>query len=221
MDGWTLHWLEAEGTLAPWRPAIEAEIAAGHAAVAALLPPPRLDIIIQRGKGFGIPELGMVGNAYRRRCFGLSLDPDNATFGTSLETGALRRMVPHEVHHCLRMAGPGYGWTLGEALVSEGMAGRFTQLVFGNEPEPWECALDAEALRRHLPDAATLEARGFDLNAWFFGAGGTYPRWLGYSLGYALVGEWLAVEPRRDPDTLVNTPAAEVLAAAVPRLAAG
>ena len=106
----------------------------------------------------------MVGNAYRPRCFGLTLDPDTATFGALLEGGALRR---------------------------------------------------------HLPDPAALEAREFDLNAWFFGAGGTDPRRLGYSLGHALAGEWRAVESRRDPDTLVNTPAAEVLAVAVPRLSGG
>ena len=46
-------------------------------------------------------------------------------------------------------------------------------------------------------------------------------RWLGYSLGYALVGEWLAVEPKRDLDTLVRTPAADILAVALPRLADG
>lgn len=221
MDGWTLHWLEAEGTLAPWRAAIEVEISAGYHGVARLLPPPRLDIIIQRLAGWTIPEIGIVGNAYRPRCFGLTLDPDNPNFEPTLAAGALRRQVPHEVHHCLRMAGPGYGWTLGEALVSEGMAGRFTQLAFGNDPEPWECALDAEALRRHLPDRSVLEARGFDHGAWFFGTGGTHPRWLGYALGYALVGEWLAIEPRRDADTLVNTPAGEVLAASLPRLAGG
>jgi len=219
MDGWTLHWLEAEGTLAPWRPAIEAELAAGYAAVAALVPPPRLDVVVQRVAGWEIPELGMVGNAHRPSCFSVTLNPDNPNFEPSLAAGALRRQIPHETHHCMRMAGPGYGWTLGETLVSEGFAGRFTQLAFGNPPEPWECALDAEALRRYLPDRAALESRDFDFRAWFFGADGTYPRWLGYSLGYALVGEWLAVEPRRDPDTLVNTPAATVLAAAWPRLA--
>lgn len=218
---WTLHWLEAEGGLGPWRSAIEAEIAAAQEAVGRLIPPPRLDIVIQRLAGWEIPEIGMVGMAYRPRCFGLTVNPDNRNFEPALAGGALRRQVAHEVHHCLRMAGPGYGRTLAEALVSEGMAGRFAELAFGNDPEPWECALDAAALRRHLPDSESLDCTDYDHRAWFFGAGGQYPRWLGYSLGFALVGEWLAVEPRRDPGTLVDTPAATVLAAALPRLAGG
>lgn len=151
MPEWTLHWLEAEGDLRPWRAAIEAEVGAAHAAVSKLLKPPRLDILVQRLAGAVIPEIGMVGHAYRRGLFALTLDPDSLHFAIALAGGALRRQVTHEVHHCLRMAGPGYGRTLGEALVSEGLAGHFTRLLFGNPPELWERAVDAGELRAHLP----------------------------------------------------------------------
>ena len=60
--------------------------------------------------------------------FSMTLDPDNPNFAASLEGGAVHRHIVHEVHHCLRMAGPGYGWTLGEALVSEGLAGQFAAM---------------------------------------------------------------------------------------------
>lgn len=35
-----------------------------------------------------------------------------------LENGTLVRQIVHEVHHCLRMRGPGYGWTLGYQMVA-------------------------------------------------------------------------------------------------------
>ena len=83
------------------------------------------------------------------------------------------------------MAGPGYDRTLGEALVSEGLAGHFVQRLFGNPPEPWEHAVGV----------------------------GEYPRWLGYTLGYAIVGKWLGSAREPDVATLVNVPAHTVLLA--------
>jgi uncharacterized protein YjaZ len=104
-------------------------------------------------------------------------------------------MVAHEVHHCLRMAGPGYGRTLGKALVSEGLARRFVARLFGNAPEPWERAVDDSILSANRPDAASLASTNFNHASWFFGAGGERPRWLGYMLGYQIVWAWLARTP--------------------------
>lgn len=210
---WRLHWLEAEGGLGSWRERITAEVEAAWEAVVRLVPTPPLDILVQRLPGAVIPEIGMVGHAYRKGLFALTLDPDNPHFAASLDEGALRRQVTHEAHHCLRMAGPGYGRTLGEALVSEGLAGQFTGRLFGSPPEPWERGVDEAVLRAYLPDAAALTASGYDHNAWFFGAGGHRPRWLGYTLGYRIVGKWLADVGSVDGDTWVNVPAEAVLAA--------
>jgi hypothetical protein len=211
---WTLHWLAAAGDLTPWRARIEAEVAAGQAAVAGVLPLVPLDILVQRLPGAVIPEIGMVGHAHRRSLCALTLDPDNAHFAAALAGGALRRLVTHEVNHCLRMAGPGYGKTLGEALVSEGLAGHFTARLLGTPPEPWECGLTEDALRAHRPDAAMLAAADYNHAAWFFGRGGAQPRWLGYSLGFRIVADWLAATPEADARALVEVGAAEVLAAA-------
>src|SRR5262249_21780641 len=45
---WTPHYLEAPGSLEKWRPLIDAEIEATHRIIAPLVPPPRLDILVQR-----------------------------------------------------------------------------------------------------------------------------------------------------------------------------
>lgn len=210
---WKLHWLEAEGDLSTWHEQIAAEVAATYDMVSRLIMPQRLDILIERG-GMVIPEIGMVGRAYRKGLFALTLDPDNPHFSTSLDDGTLRRQVTHEVHHCFRMGGPGYGRTLGQALVSEGLAGHFTRLLFNNPPEPWECAVTDDLLRAHRPDRDTLSAKWYNHAEWFFAAGGRRPRWLGYTLGYRIVGDWLAATPDVDGDLLVNVPAETVLAAA-------
>ncbi|TXN20120.1 MULTISPECIES: DUF2268 domain-containing putative Zn-dependent protease [Methylobacterium] len=211
---WHLHWLEASGDLRPWRDTITAEVEIARKAVAGVLPVPPLDILIERLTGATIPETGTTGRAYRPGLFALTLDPDNTNFAGSLRNGDLRRTVAHEAHHCLRMAGPGYGWTLGEALVSEGLAGRFVSHLFGTPPEPWECAVTDAVLEANRPDNATLVANGHDHGAWFFGAGGRYPRWLGYTLGYRIVGDWLMANPGVDGRAWVDVAAHDVLRAA-------
>lgn len=211
---WQLHWLEASGDLRPWRDPITSEVEVALHAIARLLPLPSLDILVQRLAGAGIPQIGMVGHAYRAALFALTLDPDNPNFERSLREGALRRLVAHEAHHCLRKAGRGYGRTLGGALVSEGLAGQFVSHLFGTPPDPWECAVNDDVLRLHLPDAAALAKTDYDHNAWFYGAVGRYPRWLGYTLGYQIVGDWLKAEPGPCGDAWVNVADKEVIAAA-------
>ncbi|MHA6576030.1 DUF2268 domain-containing putative Zn-dependent protease [Pseudomonas yamanorum] len=211
MDAWTLHWLEASGSLAQFRPELIREFEVAYGAIAQLMPPPRLDILIQRLPGETLPELGLVGRAYRSTLFSMTLDPDNPNFLASLQSGALRRHVVHEVHHCLRMAGPGYGWTLGEAMVSEGLAGQFVRRVLGSEPELWERALAPQELLSSPVDRQLLEVTYYDHSEWFFGTGAR-PRWLGYTLGYQMVEAWLATLGEVDAATWVNVPAQDILA---------
>nr|WP_315421789.1 DUF2268 domain-containing putative Zn-dependent protease [uncultured Pseudomonas sp.] len=214
MDAWTLHWLEASGCLAEFRQALTGEFDIAYQAISRYLPAPRLDVLIQRLPGETIAELGLVGRAYRSTMFSLTLDPDNPNFAASLEGGAVHRHIVHEVHHCLRMAGPGYGWTLGEALISEGLAGQFVRRVLGSKPEPWERALDLEALQAAPVSVSELAATYYDHSAWFFGTG-DQPKWLGYALGYQMVGQWLATLGTPDATTWINVPAQDILAIAL------
>ena len=214
MDAWTLHWLEAGGSLAEVRSEVSDAFAAAHQSIATLIAPPRLDILVQCLPGEALPEMGLVGRAYRSSMFSMTLDPDNPNFPASLRDGALHRHIVHEVHHCLRMGGPGYGWTLGEALVSEGLAGQFVRHLLGSEPEPWEQAIAREHLLHAPAGLKALESSYYDHNAWFFG-GSDQPKWLGYSLGYQMVGDWLQAAGDIDGHTWVNVTAQEIIANAV------
>ena len=64
---WQVHWLEATGDLGPWRDRIAGEIAATRDHLGGFMPPPRLDILVQRLPTV-IPEIGMVGHAWRPGC---------------------------------------------------------------------------------------------------------------------------------------------------------
>lgn len=211
MDRWTLHWLEASGDLSAYRAEITAAFEQSYRTVSAMLPPPRLDILIQRLSGVTIPGIGIAGYAQRSTMFSMTFDPDEPNFARCLCEGALERQILHEVHHCLRMAGPGYGHTLGEALVTEGLAGQFVRHLIGTPPEPWECAVAPEVLQAALPGAEELASTDYDHGVWFFGTA-SQPCRFGYTLGYQTAGRWLARAGEVDAATWVNVPAATVLA---------
>lgn len=217
---WTLHWLEAEGSLAPWRDRIEAEVVAAAEAVGRAVPRPPIDLLLQVVPGGGIPGLGLGGHAFRRGRIDLAFDPGAPELARSLAGDLLRRLVAHEAHHCLRHAGAGYGRTLGEALVSEGLADHFAEELFGPPPLPWTAPFTATERDQVLARAEPLlRAPRYDHAAWFYADGkGPLPRWAGYRLGYGLIAAHLSAYPMVLASGLAGAPGRDLLDDAWPRL---
>ncbi|MDH7792660.1 DUF2268 domain-containing putative Zn-dependent protease [Ochrobactrum sp. AN78] len=209
-DVWFLHWLTASGGLEEFQQRISIEIDQAFQTLKTFTPPPQFDILLGRS-AYTIPEIGILGRAYNSTLLSLNFDPDNTNLRPTLTDGTVQRQLLHEVHHCLRMAGPGYGWTLGEALISEGLAGHFVNNLMKTPPEPWECAIAPEVLRIDSPTAAALQSADYDHASWFFGSG-QLPRWLGYSLGFELVRIWRETTQPQTFAQWINTPATEILA---------
>jgi uncharacterized protein YjaZ len=154
-----------------------------------------------------IRETGIGARAWAADRIDVWLDPSHPWVEAAGEEELLA-MLSHELHHCARWMHPGYGATLGEALVSEGLACCFETGFRGGVPPFWARALDAVALR----DAEALvrprlTERRYDHRAWFFGAPEQgLPRHLGYSLGFALVARHMRASGRTAAQ-LVRTPA--------------
>ena len=70
---------------------------------------------------WGLPETGVHGYAPTAHYAELTLDPGNPQFALRWRS-EVPATLAHELHHCRRWRGPGYGSTLLEALVSEGLA---------------------------------------------------------------------------------------------------
>jgi hypothetical protein len=116
-------------------------------------------------------------------------------------------ILAHELNHCARWAGPGYGFTLLEALVSEGLADRFSIELLGVPVPPWCRAFPPDDTPRFLALAAPeFDSTTYQHGRWFFGGAGL-PRWTGYTLGYRLVEAYLAGRPGVTAAQLVHTPA--------------
>ena len=159
-----------------------------------------------------IPEIGVGGFTERSGDVMISIAP---TPPGGLRA-ALRMWVPatlaHELHHSSRIrTGPGYGVTLGEALVTEGLADQFVAEVFPATPlQPWVDAFPKEReqvlWRRAQPELAI--PFGYDHRSWFFGGNGL-PRWAGYTLGYRIAAAYLKSGHR--PSASVRVPAEKVI----------
>lgn len=161
---------------------------------------PDFDLVIKAQPGGGIPAWGVSGHAPSPGLIEVTLDP------TRFAAPLLTRILVHEFHHLLRWDGPGYGTSLGEALVSEGLAGHFTLQVLGGEPDPWDAVKPAGRVAR----AAMNKWARLDYNHahWFFG-GGELRRWTGYGLGHMLISEHLSRFPDQDAAKLADVKAEE------------
>ncbi len=174
-----------------------------------ILPVNDVDITFEYNPGFTIPEVGVCGYAPNGNLVRISLDPENPHFALNL-VAELRGTLAHELHHCMRWRGPGYGTRLHEALVTEGLARSF-ELQFRPEGRfpVYHKVFSAENIASLLQLAkAEFDAPKYDHNQWFF-TGSTakdIPPLAGYTLGFEIVRKFLE-KSGRHPGDLWNEPA--------------
>jgi uncharacterized protein YjaZ len=155
-----------------------------------------------------IPGWGIGGATAGPDQVRLVVDPALPGLAQVLES-RLPPLVGHELHHVVRWRGVGSPQTLLELMVTEGLADHFSVERFGTPPPPWADALSEAQVTALMARAmAELDSTTFDRQAWFFGLGVTdLPRWTGYTLGYRLVGDYLARHPGASAAGLVHAPA--------------
>lgn len=206
MPYWQVHFLNARHALTGVMPEVRAAIAEAVARVSGHLPLPDFDVVVRAGDGGS--DWGVLGAAPAPGVIELTLSP--ARFSPEL---TVRRML-RELHHAARWEGPGYGRSLGEVLVSEGLAGHFVTRLLGGAPDPWDATTPPSGLaKRAMTEWAW---RDLDRGLWFEGRG-NIRKWAGYGLAHRLLAEHLSREPDPGPATLVQIPA-EALRPAMRRL---
>ena len=193
MPLWTIHLVNARGQFGIGAEVIKLACAQAEGRLSALAAPMALDIIItgaQDGPGSALVS----GHCHEPGVIGLRVDLGPHQAGKSLHQAVLKTLY-HEIHHVLRWDGPGYGETLGSALVSEGLAQRFVHEMMVCPPEPCERAVGASSCEAFRRDAqAGFDDGDYDHGAWFYGTG-VMPNWLGYTLGLRMVDRFLSAHP--------------------------
>jgi uncharacterized protein YjaZ len=144
-----------------------------------------------------LPETGLGGFSPSSDRVCLAIDPHNPNFFPNLDVELLATLA-HEFHHCVRWAGPGYGRTLGEALVTEGLACQFELSFRGGQVPFYATALSPEQLVQFEALALAQRQRTtYNHSDWFFGSSEKgFPRHAGYALGHYIVGRHMAKEGR-------------------------
>lgn len=170
-----------------------------------------IDIVVYDNPAKVIPGFGFGGRTDNSHTIRISLDPGFPDFDNVINED-VPRSISHELHHSARWNAMGYGTTLLEALISEGLATHFEHDLWGGKLYPWATAVGGVQLKK-LAQLAKKEylAASYDHLKWFFGKG-DLPRWAGYALGFDLVAKYLAKHPDESAASLVATPATKIIA---------
>ena len=201
MSYMSIHILNAQETLTKHKGWLCACLNETYAKACSLMNIPSLDVVIKVSTQV-IPEKGHLGYSPEPGIIYINVDPENPVLRMN-HAMSLERMFAHELHHAVRWTGPGYGIRLGEALISEGLAGHFSLELLGGEPEPWE-SIEPIHVQPYLALlSAEWDSPHYDHSAWFYGTG-QLPRWLGYTAGFNIVARYLTTEPDFRASTLTH-----------------
>lgn len=177
------------------------------AAIQRVMPTDNLVIRVGNDPGLVIPEIGVGGFNPNAEEVRIGINPRFSNFDQVLNQD-LAFILAHEVHHAKQRRSVGYGASLLQAAVSEGLADHFAIEITGAAPPLWAVALTGEDLETWTTNAqATWNNPSYNHAEWFLGASPTIPRWVGYAIGFELVRAFLAEHPERVPSDLDDEPA--------------
>ncbi len=162
------------------------------AQIADLIPTNQTDVIIHVKPSWTIPEIGFSGFSPNAAYAFIHIDPSNPNFDSNIET-ELAATIAHELHHCARYTSVGYGQTLLEALVTEGLACAFEMDFRQGQIPIYANALELSQISALLSQAQEeFHSQTYAHDDWFFGSQEHgIPRWTGYTLGYEIVKKYL------------------------------
>jgi uncharacterized protein YjaZ len=210
MNNIHLHIMEASGKLEPFLEIIDDVQKKYLPDICDKLGASDVDIIICDDPSRAIPETGVGGWAFHAHLLTVYIDPQSNDLVKRMAT-ELKSTLAHELNHVTRWRRLGYKETLLESIISDGLADHFDIAINGGSPRPWDIALSNDDCEKYLALAKSVWNDGqYDHPRWYFGTS-DIPRWTGYSLGYKLVGDYIAKSGIKEAKTLVGLPAEEFI----------
>lgn len=158
-----------------------------------------------------IPEEGLGGRAWGNDWIRIDIDPNTALgAGKAIQT-YLPGMVAHELHHVRRDRLVGYGETLSEALVTEGLAQVYQEFLYPEVNVVYAHHLTTDEINKAWKKSKKEpNPKQYNHAEWFFGTG-ALKRWTGYSLGYDIVRRYMKKRNENNPAKFVGIPAEDFL----------
>ena len=137
-------------------------------AIRKVMPIDNLIIRIVDNPSLIIPGIGVGGFSPNKEEVLISIDTEFQYKNSSLRQ-ELAPILAHEVHHTNRRRTVGYGSTLLEAIISEGLADHFSIEINGILPPPWSKALNNEDLQFWITKASEIWTDPtYNHSQWFF-----------------------------------------------------
>ncbi len=186
-----IHILNSSGKLDLIYQKIETAFSKSIKIISDLLPADNIDVVIQSGSTV-IPEIGLCGYSPNEDILYITVDPKNKNLHKNFNTEFLAALG-HELHHCLRHKSIGYGETLSEALISEGLACHFESELRRGKAPFYAKALKDEIIEDIWKKATVeLDSSSYNHSEWFFGSlKRSIPNHAGYSLGFNKVSKYI------------------------------
>lgn len=138
----------------------------------------QIDIIFLSAPNLAIPEYGIGGNAPGSNHLYVSFDPGS----DRITLDGLNETLLHEIHHCMRYRNPGYGESLGETMISEGLACLYEEEYSKKIPIYAKTKLKNNQI---IKANKLINSKTIDHDEWFFGTK-DIDKWFGYTYGYGL-----------------------------------
>lgn len=204
-----LHIMKESGSLLHFCNTIESAFSDVVKRIESALPRVDADVVVVDNPSAAIPETGVGGYSPTAHLVYVNIDPSSDELMDRIGS-EIMSTVAHELHHCARWDAIGYGSTLLEAVISEGLAEHFDIEINKSPAKLWSTALPAAELEALLLRAQSeFENKEYDHASWFFGSDDKrIPRWTGYSLGFHLVGKYMRAS-NRSASELVATAAGD------------
>lgn len=208
----TIQILTASGRLEPFVNEILRGAKKAVSIIKSKIPLPRVDIVFYDNPEGVIPHLGIGGFAPNANLVFISLDPSYQNFNKTI-SDEISRTLAHELHHAIRWQNPGYGKTLLEAMITEGLADHFDIELTNTKPQLWDTALTEKQLINFSKRAQQeYHNRNYNHQEWFFGSKEKgIPKWTGYALGFKLVKDYLKRNPDKKASELYSIKAEEII----------
>lgn len=147
-----------------------------------------INVSIYPNKEWCIKETGDGGYTAASDWVQLFIDPSKKNSFHSILKNSFPANIYHEIHHSKRMSCAGYGETLLEVVVSEGLAMHFAKKMYPQFIPPWTKYRDEE-LKEMFRLFNKHKNKTFDYSEWFLGYGKQH--WLGYKIGFHLVDKYI------------------------------
>ena len=184
----TLHVANVTGSMDSLLARIKSAHQRAAKTAAGLLGMDNVDVVCVVDTSKVIKEIGVGGFTPNRHLTYLYIDPD-----FDVSESEIYATLCHELNHARRYDGEGYGKTLFDSMIFEGLATAFEAEASGGET-----FFTRELNARHQTEELISQTKqefnstAFNYSHWFiFDDSKHLPRWAGYEIGYYLVRQYM------------------------------